>query len=378
MEDETKYGVHRVLELKKILPQPAWKINNTMDISQNEVLIEVKIISINSSSFRQICTEHENDIAKIKDTIFKIVELRGKLHNPVTNTGGILYGRVKKTGAKYENLSNIKEGDYVIPLVSLSMIPLKLHNIHSVDINSSQLQVEGEAILFSSFPLVKIYDDIKIEHLITLMDEAGSCFQSYNLANKNDRIIIMGANGKIGLLCAFAVREKIGKDGEITGIVYSNESKALLERYNIFDKIYVCDATEPIEAYKCLKLNENKLFDLTINCINTFETETFSILLTRNGGTIYFSSLTINYNTACLTAEGMGKEINIVPYKGYLKGHADFTINIFNKYSELRELIDLWMKIKGKINIGENYYKKEKNNTAKNINLNKYVLQVMK
>lgn len=375
MDNETRYGIHRVLEPKKILPQPAWKIDNTMNIIENEVLIEVKTISINSSSFRQICTEHENDITKIREMVLKIVELRGKLHNPVTNTGGILYGQVKKIGERYENVSNIKEGDYVIPLVSLSMIPLKINKIHNIDIKSSQLQVDGEAILFSCFPLVTTYDDIKVEHLITLMDEAGSCIQSYKSANKGDKVLIMGANGKIGLLCAFAAREKIGKTGEITGIIYSNESKALLEKYNIFDKLYVCDATDPIESCNSLKLNERGLYDLTINCINTFGTEAFSILSTRDRGTIFFSNLSINYNTACLTAEGMGRELTMIPYKGYITGHADFTINIFRKYSELRELIDLWMKkdVGIKINIEENNYKKANDNLAKAINLEGYV-----
>ena len=144
MENEARYGIHRVLEPKMVLPQPAWKIDNTMNINENEVLIDVKTISINSSSLRQICTEHENDITEIRKTVLKIIELRGKLHNPVTNTGGILYGQVKEIGKKYENISNIKVGDYVIPLVSLSMIPLKINKIHNIDIKSSQLQVDGE------------------------------------------------------------------------------------------------------------------------------------------------------------------------------------------------------------------------------------------
>jgi len=377
MEYETRYGIHRVLEPKSILPQPAWKLDNTMNLYDDEVLIEVITININSSSFRQICTEYENDIVKIKEMVLKIVELRGKLHNPITNTGGILFGKVKKIGTKYENLSNIKEGDYVIPLTSLSMIPLKIYKINHIDIKSSQLQVEGEAILFSSNILVKMEIDIKVEHLLTLMDEAGSCLQSYKVSKKGDKVLIMGANGKIGLLCAFAVREKIGETGKIFGIVYSNESKTLLEKYNIFDKVYMCDATKPIEAYNVLKLNENGLFDLTINCINTFGTEDFSILSVREKGTIYFSSLTINYNSACLTAEGIGKDITIIPYKGYVEGHANFTINIFRKYNKLRELIDLWMKkdVSKKISKEEETFTKASENLIKEINIEEFVFK---
>lgn len=375
MENYTKYGIHRVLEPKYILPQPAWKLDNVMEVQDNEVLIQVKTININSSSFRQICTEYDNDIDKIKDIVLQIVELRGKLHNPITNTGGILFGQVKKIGTSYENLSGIKEGDFVIPLVSLSMIPLKINKINHIDIKSSQLQVDGEAILFPCYPLVKINNEIKVEHLLTLMDEAGSCTQSYNLAKKGDNILVMGAYGKIGLLCAFAVKEKIGKEGKIAGIVYSNESKLILDKYDVYDKVYVCDATKPIESYKSIIKREENLFDLTINCINTFGTEDFSILATKNKGTIYFSNLTTNYNTACLTAEGIGKDINIVPYKGYVDGHSEFAKGIFVKYSALRELIELWMKkdVNLKINKEQEVYVNERDKFVKEINIEEYV-----
>ena len=85
--------------------------------------------------------------------------------------------------------------------------------------------------------------------------------------------------------------------------------------------------------------------------------------------------MTINYNTACLTAEGIGRELTIIPYKGYVVGHADFTINIFRKYIELRELIDLWMKkdVGLKINIEEKNYKKANDDLVKAINLGEYV-----
>lgn len=375
MEYGTRYGMHRVIEPKGVLPQPAWNIDNTMDIYEDEVLIEVKTININSSSFRQICTEYENNIKKIKEMILKIVELRGKLHNPITNTGGILFGKVKKIGAKYENLSNIKEGDFVIPLASLSLIPLKIYKINHIDMNSAQLQVEGEAILFSSNLIVKIENDVKAEYLTALIDEAGSCLQAYIAAKEGDRVLIMGANGKLGLLCAFAVREKIGDTGNVIGIVYSKESKGLLEKYSIFDEIYVCDATKPIEAYKVLKLKEKGLFDLTINCINTFGTETFGILSTKDKGTIYCSNLTTNYNSACLTTEGIGRDVTIIPYKGYVQGHANFAIDLYKKHKDLRELIDNWMNedVKRKINKEEEILTKESENRIKEINLEEFV-----
>lgn len=377
MENGNKFGMHRVIEPKGVLPQPAWKIDNKMDLNEDEILIEVETININSSSFRQICTEYDHDITKIKEMIIKIIELRGKLHNPITNTGGILLGKVKKIGNKYNNIEKLKVGDYVIPLVSLSLIPLKINKIIQMDIKSSQLQVEGEAILFSSCLVMKLEKDIRSEYLITLMDEAGSYFQSYMSSNKGDKVLIMGANGKSGLICAFAVKDKIGDTGNIVGIVHTEESKTLLEKYNIFDKVYKCDATKPLEIYNALKLSEEGLYDLTINCVNTFGTEASSILSTKDKGTIYFSNLATNYNSACLTAEGIGRDVNIIPYKGYLEGHVDFAINLFRKYKVLRELIDKWMNedISRKLNKDEEVYTKANENIVKEINIEEFVFK---
>ena len=45
------YGTHRVLEPKGVLPQPADKIDNTMEIYDNEVLIDIQTLNIDSASF---------------------------------------------------------------------------------------------------------------------------------------------------------------------------------------------------------------------------------------------------------------------------------------------------------------------------------------
>ena len=49
-----KYGVHRVIEPKGILPQPANKIDNNMDeIYDNEILIDVQTLRLLTFSTMQ-------------------------------------------------------------------------------------------------------------------------------------------------------------------------------------------------------------------------------------------------------------------------------------------------------------------------------------
>jgi L-erythro-3,5-diaminohexanoate dehydrogenase len=42
MKKGNPYGTHRVIEPKGVLPQPALKIDNTMEIYDNEILINVQ------------------------------------------------------------------------------------------------------------------------------------------------------------------------------------------------------------------------------------------------------------------------------------------------------------------------------------------------
>ena len=55
MKQGHKYGVHRVISPEGVLPQPADKLDNNMDeIYDNEILIDVQTLNIDSASFTQI------------------------------------------------------------------------------------------------------------------------------------------------------------------------------------------------------------------------------------------------------------------------------------------------------------------------------------
>jgi L-erythro-3,5-diaminohexanoate dehydrogenase len=56
-----KYGAHRVIEPKGLLPQAAQKIDNTMEIYDNEILIDVSALNIDSASFRLLWAASEQD-----------------------------------------------------------------------------------------------------------------------------------------------------------------------------------------------------------------------------------------------------------------------------------------------------------------------------
>ena len=94
MKKGCPYGTHRVIEPKGVLPQPALKISNDMEIYDNEILIDVQTLNIDSASFTQIKEEANGDLEKIKEIMLNIVETKGKHQNPVTGSGGMLIGTV--------------------------------------------------------------------------------------------------------------------------------------------------------------------------------------------------------------------------------------------------------------------------------------------
>ena len=125
-----KYGTHRVIEPKGVLPQPANKIDNNMDeIYDNEILIDVQTLNIDSASFTQIEQQAGGDKAKIAEIMMDIVAKQGKHRNPVTGSGGMLLGTVEKIGDALKGKIDLKEGDKIATLVSLSLTPLRIADI---------------------------------------------------------------------------------------------------------------------------------------------------------------------------------------------------------------------------------------------------------
>ncbi|HRD85366.1 MAG TPA: L-erythro-3,5-diaminohexanoate dehydrogenase, partial [Rubrivivax sp.] len=87
-----------MLEPAGVLPQAAWKLDASMRPAANEVLIDVRTLNIDSASFTQIKREVGAAADAIAARVREIVAARGKMHNPVTGSGGMLIGTVRAVG----------------------------------------------------------------------------------------------------------------------------------------------------------------------------------------------------------------------------------------------------------------------------------------
>ena len=329
------YGIGRSVEPAQSVPQQAWAVDNSMTLREDELLIDVHIININQISFNDIWEHSGGDVDRLCRRVMEIIQQRGKLHNPVTNTGGMLYGTVSQMGPKYPNLYGVKPGDEIISLVSLSVTPLTLTRITSVDYASAQLEVTGQAILFASAPVVIRPTDIPLRVALAAMDIAGSPACTYQTVYPGQQVLVMGAGSKLGLLCGCAARDRLGSSGRLVGLIRSKEERRALEQTGLFDDIRVVDAAN-VEAFATRSDDLRNCFDVVLNCISSDNTELVSLMAVRPGGAIFFTTLGCDYKFAALTAESVGKQVQIIPYTGFVEGHANYTLALLRQFPWLQ------------------------------------------
>lgn len=329
------YGTHRVIA-EKVLPQAAKKLDNTPICYDNELLIEVDVLNIDSASFHQIKTQANNDELKMQEIIKNIITSQGKMQNPVTKSGGMLIGEVKEIGKDY--ITDLKIGDKIATLVSLSLTPLYLEDIISINITNEQVKIKGQAILFQSGIYEKIPNDLDEKLVLAALDVCGAPAQTKKLAKKDNTVLIIGAAGKSGILCAYEAKKQVGINGKVIGLVNEKEQVTLLKELGLCDEIILEDALDSITVYeKVSALTNGNLADLVINAVNVENTEMTSILATKDLGTVYFFSMATSFTKAALGAEGVKKDVNMMIGNGYTKDHAKTTLDILRESKKIKD-----------------------------------------
>ncbi|MCG8482778.1 MAG: zinc-binding dehydrogenase [Clostridia bacterium] len=335
------YGTHRVLEPKGVLPQPAIKIDNTMDIYDNEILIDVHTLNIDSASFTQIKEQADNDEEKIKEIMMSIVKERGKHHNPVTGSGGMLVGTIEKIGEALKGKIDLKEGDKIATLVSLSLTPLVIEAILNIRKEIDQVDIKGKAILFESGIYAKLPEDMPIKLALSALDVAGAPAQTAKLVKPGDIVVVIGGGGKSGLLCLYEAKKRAGVTGKVICIGRSEKSVNKAKKLGLADAFIQADATQAIEIYnKVREVTGGELADIVINCVNIPNTEMSSIIITKDNGTVYFFSMATSFTKAALGAEGVGKDANMIVGNGYTRDHAEITLQVLRECKPLRDLFE--------------------------------------
>jgi L-erythro-3,5-diaminohexanoate dehydrogenase len=327
------FGSHRA---DGRLPQSAERLDAALPIRANELLIEVACLNLDSSSMRQIAESCGHDRDRMRARVAEIVRARGKMHNPVTGSGGVLVGRVAEVGPDFP-ARDVAVGDEICTLVSLSLTPLALRSIGGIDIKASRIAVEGHAILFASGLFTRLPNDIPRDAAMALCDVAGAPGHVARLARPGQTVCVLGC-GRAGLLSLCAARQAMGRDGLVLGLDASAEALRRAGSLEVADALIEADLRDPLATHRAVaSATGGRGADLTIVTTNVAGCEGGAILATRPKGRILFFSMATSFTAAALTAEGVGRDVEMIIGNGYTEGWVDTAFALYRSNPGLAE-----------------------------------------
>jgi L-erythro-3,5-diaminohexanoate dehydrogenase len=332
------YGLRRVVAPSGVLPQRAERLDPSLPLGEDELAIDVEALNVDAASFRQIEGAVGKDPAAIAAEIGRIVAARGKLHNPVTGSGGMLIGRVREVGPRHPASGALSPGDRVATLVSLTLTPLVLDEITAVRPEIDRVECRGTATLFATGLWARLPDDLPETLVLAALDVCGAPALVLRHLAPGMRVLLLGA-GKAGALVAAAAREAQGGRGWILAADRSRAALDDLRRLGVVDDAVEVDATDAVGTAEKLR-RAGPAFDLVVNCCSVAGTEMTSLLAARDGGTVIFFSMATSFTAAALGAEGIGRDARLVIGNGYVPGHADLTLALLRRQPRLRALFE--------------------------------------
>src|SRR3954452_9938628 len=194
-------GAHRVLTPPGVLPQAADRLDPDPAIRADEVRLRIERLNLDAASYRQLRDKHAGDPAAIRREVLAIVAARGKMHNPVTGSGGMLIGTVEEVGPR--SPLGLAPGDRVATLVSLTLTPLVItDDLVRWDGLGEQIPAAGHAILFARSVAAVLPDDLPAELALAVMDVCGAPALTGRVTRSYDApaVAVLGGAGKSGSL----------------------------------------------------------------------------------------------------------------------------------------------------------------------------------
>lgn len=316
-----------------MLPQQAVKLDTRAPLAPDEVAIDVEYLNIDSASWRELHASTDGSGEAIAERITAIVRERGKMHNPVTGSGGMLVGTVADLGS---HRTTPAVGTRIATLVSLSLTPLMLDEIIDLDPDSEKVRVRGRAILFGSGIYAPVPHDLSDEVALGVLDVCGAAAWMANLAQPGMRVVVIGGGGKSGLLASAQAVRSVGPEGRVLALCYPAGTEVVPA--DIGAETVVIDCTDaPAVAAAVSDAFVGDEADLVFVCTNVPGCEGGAILACSDQGRIVFFSMATSFTTAALLAEGMGRSCEMTIGNGYIPGHADLALNLVRSDDRLLE-----------------------------------------
>jgi L-erythro-3,5-diaminohexanoate dehydrogenase len=334
-------GLHRVREPVGVLPQAAWRLDPDPAIEPDEVRIAVERLNLDAASFRQLRQACGGDGAAVRAEVLRIITERGKMHNPVTGSGGMLIGTVDAVGP--DSPLGLKPGDPVATLVSLTLTPLAVTDaLAGWDGHSEQVPCAGHAILFARSAAAVLPERLDRRLALAVLDVCGApALTARMVARCSTRpaVAVLGAAGKSGALSLAAARR--AGAARTVGLVRDSTERDRLRAAGLADAVVVADARDPVATAEAVTgALAGREADLTVVCVDVPGAEHGAILATASGGTVVFFSMATSFPAAALGAEGLAADLTMLIGNGYLPGHAELALELVGTEPGVRRLIE--------------------------------------
>jgi L-erythro-3,5-diaminohexanoate dehydrogenase len=274
--------------------------------------------------------------------VLQIVRSRGKMHNPVTGSGGMLLGTVAEVGP--QSPLGLRVGQRVATLVSLTLTPLHLSDdLQRWDGAGEQVPTSGHAVLFSRSIAAVVPDDLDESDVLAVMDVCGApALVARVVAERLDRglgtdVAVLGAAGKSGSLSLAAARD--AGAGRLVGLVPVVREAEALRASGLADHVVLADATDPVATAAAVRdALGGKGADVTVVCVDVPGCEHGAVLATEDRGTVVFFSMATSFSAAALGAEGLAADVTMLVGNGFTPGHAELALRLFRASDGVRAL----------------------------------------
>ena len=339
---ESPVGLHRVVSPAGVLPQAAQVLDTRPQLWPGEVRVDVDRLSLDAASVRQLRESCEGDADRVRETVLSIIRSRGKMHNPVTGSGGMLLGTVAEVGPG--SPLGLRVGQRVATLVSLTLTPLHLTDeLQRWDGVGEQVPTSGHAILFSRSIAAVVPDDLDESDVLAVMDVCGApALVARVVAQRREQglgtdVAVLGAAGKSGSLSLAAARDSGA--GRLVGLVPVAREADALTAAGLADTVVLADATDPVATAAAVRgALAGRGADVTVVCVDVPGCEHGAVLATDDGGTVVFFSMATSFSAAALGAEGLAADVTMLVGNGYTPGHAELALRLFRDGAGVRAL----------------------------------------
>jgi L-erythro-3,5-diaminohexanoate dehydrogenase len=329
------FGLHRVVEPAGVLPQQAWQLSIDDRPRPDEVLVDVEVLNLDAASYRQLREEH-GEPEKVRRAVLDIITERGKMHNPVTGSGGMLLGTVREAGP--ESPLGLEAGDRIATLVSLTLTPLRIDDgLESWSGEGEQVPCRGTAVLFGRSIAAVLPDDLPDELALSVLDVCGAPALTDRVvreAGAEPSVLVLGGGGKSGSLSLAAARR--AGAGRLVALVPTRAEADAVRAAGLADEVVLADARDPVAVAEAVGTPA----DVTVVCVDVPGCEHGAVLATADGGTIIFFSMATSFSAAALGAEGLAADVRMLIGNGYVPGHAAFALDLLRTTPGVRELFE--------------------------------------